>query len=106
MNMMCVCDENAGDNPECLVHRRTCEFCNQRSFTPGYLYPAMCEQHYELAILICRLERQGVKASYQNLARALWMDGLGEDGPKVSIRVDDLDRLLVQMRGAVVYKCT
>jgi hypothetical protein len=48
--------------PEIIKHRihaTKCTFCDRIAFAAQYIRPAMCKTHYEVALLISRLRRQG-----------------------------------------------
>lgn len=36
-----------------------CTYCSRPAFTPGFIAPPMCQRHYEIVLLVSRLQRQG-----------------------------------------------
>jgi len=49
---------------------KQCTYCSEPVFTPNFINPPMCRRHYEITLLISRLERRDRPVTVDNL-RAL-----------------------------------
>jgi len=72
---------------------RRCTYCEQPTLTPGFIKPPMCRHHYELALLISRLERQGLPVTVDNLCTFLTRHCF-----RFVITTDDIPGLLQSMQ--------
>ena len=72
---------------------RRCTYCEEPALTPGFIKPPMCREHYELALLISRLERHGLPVTVDNLRTFLTRHCL-----RFAITTDDIPGLLQDMQ--------
>jgi hypothetical protein len=71
-----------------------CTFCDRPAFLPGVVRPSMCEQHADLARLICVLESFGQVASVERVEQEV---RIRQDC--ISIQPREVAGLMSQMEG-------
>ena len=54
-----------------MISRQKCTFCDEPAVTFGLVNPAMCERHYEMARVVCILERRPQGVTVPGIRRIL-----------------------------------
>jgi hypothetical protein len=45
----------------------SCTYCDREDYLPGYINPAMCERHYEMAMMISYLKKHEISLTTANI---------------------------------------
>jgi hypothetical protein len=74
----------------------TCTYCDRKAVDGGYISPAMCKKHLDLAIIISLLKSRGQPATPENI-RVL----VAYYRPRIGLDPDEIPALLEPMQAVL-----
>lgn len=76
-----------------MMATATCTYCDRLAVSGGYIQPAMCERHHDLALVISWLSGNGRPVTAENV-RVL----VSHYRPRLSVQPDEVESLLAAMQ--------